>query len=194
MGRGLLRRAHARSLRDHCRLSDATACDGRLYWIESRPAERGRSVLMVATPGGPAEDVTAADIDVRSRVHEYGGRPYAVAGSCVMFCGFKDQRFYAQHAGRSPRPLTPIGYRYADGATSADGRTIFLVREDHLKPGEPANAIVALDLEIESPGQVLFDAADFVAYPRPSPDGRMAFIAWDHPNMPWTRRRCMSAG
>jgi dipeptidyl aminopeptidase/acylaminoacyl peptidase len=167
------------------RLSDATACDGRLYWIESRPAEGGRSVLMVATPGGPADDVTATDMDVRSRVHEYGGRPYAVAGSSVTFCEFTDQRLYTQHAGRSPRALTPIGYRYADGAASVDGRTIFLVREDHLKPGEPVNAIVALDLEHESPGQVLFDAADFVAYPRPSPDGRLAFIAWDHPNMPW---------
>jgi dipeptidyl aminopeptidase/acylaminoacyl peptidase len=166
-------------------LSYATACEGRLYWIESRPAERGRSVLMVATPDGPAEDVTAIDMNVRSRVHEYGGRPYAVAGRGVVFCEFTDQRLHTQCAGHSPRALTPNGYRYADGAASVDGRTHFLVREDHTKPGEAVNAVVALDLEHESAGEVLFDAADFVAYPRPSPDGRLAFIAWDHPNMPW---------
>jgi dipeptidyl aminopeptidase/acylaminoacyl peptidase len=140
---------------------------------------------MVATPDGSAEDVTGTDTNVRSRVHEYGGRPYTVAGSFVVFCAFTDQRLYAQKPGAPPRALTPAGYRYADGAASLDGRIIFLVREDHSKPGEPANAVVSVDLQRESSGQVLFDAADFVAYPRPSRDGRLAFISWDHPNMPW---------
>ena len=69
-------------------LSYATAHDGRLYWIESRPTEQGRSALMAATPGGPAVDVTPAKSNVRSRVHEYGGRPYTVACNVVTSCRF----------------------------------------------------------------------------------------------------------
>ena len=166
-------------------LSYATAHNGRLYWIESRPTEQGRSALMAATPGGPAVDVTPAKSNVRSRVHEYGGRPYTVACNVVTSCEFSDQRLYAQHADGLSGALTEAGYRYADGAAQEDGRTIFLVREDHTRPSETVNAIVSLDLARETREQVLFDAADFVAYPRPSLDGRLAFIAWDHPNMPW---------
>jgi dipeptidyl aminopeptidase/acylaminoacyl peptidase len=166
-------------------LSYATAYNGRLYWIESRPAEQGRSVLMAAAPRGPALDVTPATSNVRSRVHEYGGRPYTVARNAIIFCEFADQRLYMQPAGNLPDALTAAGYRYADGAASSDGRTIFLVREDHSRPGEAVNAVVALDLEHELREQVLFDAADFVAYPRPSMDGRLAFVTWNHPNMPW---------
>lgn len=166
-------------------LAYATACGGRLYWIESRPAERGRSVLVAATPGSAPADVTPAPANVRTRVHEYGGRPYAVAGGRVAYCEFGDQILRVRDEGGQVRAWTTAGYRYADGAASADGRTLFVVREDHTAPGEPVNAVVALDLERASAGTVLFDAADFVAGPRPGPDGQLAFIAWDHPNMPW---------
>lgn len=166
-------------------LAYATACDGRLYWIETRPAEGGRNVLMAATPGSAPADVTPAPGNVRSRVHEYGGRPYTVAGDRIAHCEFGDQTLYVRGEGGPPRAVTPAGYRYADGAAAVDGRTLFIVREDHTGPGEPVNAVVALDLDGASAGTVLFDAADFVACPRPGPNGQVAFIAWDHPNMPW---------
>ena len=140
---------------------------------------------MAAAPGSAPADVTPAPGNVRSRVHEYGGRPYTVAGGRIAHCEFGDQILYVRDAGGPPRALTPAGYRYADGAAAADGRTLFIVREDHSKPGDPVNAIVTLDLDRASAGTVLFDAADFVACPRPGPNGQLAFIAWDHPNMPW---------
>ncbi len=166
-------------------LAYATAHGGRLYWTESRPQERGRSVLVTETSDGAIEDVTGSNANVRSRVHEYGGRAYGVADGEIVFCEFADQRLYVQRADSAPRALTPDGYRYADFATASDGRTFFAVREDHSAPGEPVNAVVALDVDVESAGRVLFDRSDFVAYPRPSADGRIAFIAWNHPNMPW---------
>ena len=158
---------------------------GRLYWIESRPAERGRSVLVAAAPGSAPADVTPAPGNVRSRVHEYGGRPYTVAGGRIAYCEFARPDPLRAREDGPPRAVTPAGYRYADGAAAADGRTLFIVREDHSRPGEPVNAIVMLDLERASAGTVLFDAADFVACPRPGPNGQLAFVAWDHPNMPW---------
>ncbi len=166
-------------------LAYATANRGRLHWIESRPQERGRSVLVAKTPGGVIEEVTGAESNIRSRVHEYGGRAYGLGDGLVVYCEFPDQRVYVQRGAAAPRALTPDGYRYADFAAGSDGRTFFAVREDHSAPREPVNAIVAIDVEVESDGRVLFDRSDFVAYPRPSADGRIAFIAWNHPNMPW---------
>jgi len=165
-------------------LGYATAHAGQLYWTESRPADKGRTAL-VTLLGGNATDVTPADFNLRTRVHEYGGRPFALIDEAIVFSHFVDQRLYLQRPDLPPRALTPPGYRYADGTASSDGRRLFAVREDHSGAGEPVNSIVALDLAQESAGTVLFDAADFVAYPRPSTDGRLAFIAWHHPNMPW---------
>ena len=102
-------------------LAYATAHRGRLYWTESRPQERGRSVLVTEAPGGIIEDVTNAESNVRSRVHEYGGRAYGVADGRVVFCEFADQRLYVQRAGRAPRAATPEGFRYADFAAASDG-------------------------------------------------------------------------
>ena len=133
-------------------LSYATARDGRLYWIESRPAERGRSVVVAATPGSAPADATPAESNVRSRVHEYGGKPYAVAGRRIAYCEFGDQTLHVRDGDGPPRAVTPAGYRYADGAMSADGRTLFIVREDHTAPGEPVNAVVAVDLDGTSAG------------------------------------------
>ncbi len=160
--------------------------EGRLFWIEARPSEGGRSVLVSADPGGQATETCAGTANVRTRVHEYGGRPYAVLpGGVVAYAEFGDQRLRLFENGNASEALTPDGYRYADGATGPDGRTIYWVREDHTAAGEPVNAVVAWQRGAASAGHVLFDASDFVAYPRPSRDGRLAFIAWDHPHMPW---------
>jgi dipeptidyl aminopeptidase/acylaminoacyl peptidase len=166
-------------------LGYAVAAEGRLYWIEARPAERGRCALVCARMDGGTDEVCPAESNVRTRVHEYGGRPYVALQGGVVFAEFGDQRLRTCQDGRLSDPLTPPGYRYADGAVAADGETVFWVREDHSRGGEPANAVVAWQRGESSAGRVLFDAADFVAYPRPSGDGRLAFIAWDHPNMPW---------
>lgn len=168
-------------------LGYATARFGQLYWTESRPADQGRTALVAVRAGSsnPAADVTPAEFNLRTRVHEYGGRPYATVGDAIVFSHFVDQRLHLQCAGAPPRAFTPPGYRYADGAASRDGRRLFAVREDHSAAGEPVNSIVALDPTQDAAGNVLFDAADFVAYPRPSADGRLAFIAWHHPSMPW---------
>lgn len=170
-------------------LDQVTARDGRLYWVEGRAAEAGRSVLVTQAADGGAVDLTPPGFDVRTRVHEYGGLAYAHAGAAVVFSNFRDQRLYRHDGDEPPQPLTPPGFRYADGAPTADG-TLFCVREDHTGLGEPRNTIVALATDGKADGSdagtVLYDGADFVAYPRPSADGRwLAFISWNHPDMPF---------
>ena len=164
--------------------SDLRADQGRLYWLESRPADGGRMVVMSDDGSGPVQ-LTATPFNVRTRVHEYGGAPYVVSGGVIWFSNFADQRLHMLEPGGEPEALTPEGYRYADAAALADGGLV-AVREDHTDPADVKNAIVRLSGTAGDGGQVLFGASDFVASPRPSPDGRrLAFIGWDHPNMPW---------
>src|SRR5215831_16452890 len=75
---------------------------GEVYWIESRPQEQGRSVIVRCSPDGEQTDVTPAPqsgqapFNARSRVHEYGGGAYLVSGGVVYFCNDADQRLYRQ--------------------------------------------------------------------------------------------------
>jgi dipeptidyl aminopeptidase/acylaminoacyl peptidase len=168
-------------------LNYVQVANGAAYWVESRPADGGRNVLVTnAAAGDAVRDLTPAGFSTRTRVHEYGGRPFAIGREVIFFSNFPDQRVYAHRTGQAPVALTPNGYRYADYELSKSGERLFCVREDHTGGGEPRNAIVAIDTRTGGPGTVLFDESDFVAYPRVSPDGRrIAWIAWNHPDLPW---------
>ena len=68
------------------------------------------------------------------------------------------------------------------------------MREDHSGPGEPVNAVVAVDADGKAAQQVLYSGSDFCSTPRMSPDGGLlAWLAWDHPNMPWDGVRLLVA-
>jgi dipeptidyl aminopeptidase/acylaminoacyl peptidase len=171
-------------------LGDLRSVDGQLYWTETVPAAGGISVLFRSAGGATATRLSPEGINVRTRVHEYGGAPYVAVGKSVYYSVYTDQRLYALTSDGATRALTPPGYRYADCVPSkvrggfADA--LICVREDHTDPQQVRNAIVRIPLPEGGAGDVLYDMSDFVAYPRLSPDGRqLAFISWNHPNMPW---------
>ena len=170
------------------RLDNVRVAGGRVYWTENQPTEGGRIALMTAVPAGGARVLSPSGSNVRTRVHEYGGAPYVVVGDSVIYSQYDDQRLYEQTAEGARRALTPVGYRYADCSLvgRAAARVLVCVREDHTDPQQVRNAIVRLNLDEPGAGDVLYDGADFVAYPRVSADGRsLAFIRWNHPQMPW---------
>lgn len=159
-----------------------------LYWIEMRPAEQGRLVLVRRSRDGQVSDVTPAPFNVRSRVHEYGGRSYLAVDGTVYFSHFDDQRLYRLDPATVARPITPaLAYRYADPVMDTRRRRLICVREDHTQEGqEPVNTIVAVDVNGSDGGQVLASGSDFFAAPRVSPDGsQLCWLSWNHPNMPW---------
>ena len=179
-------------------LSEVWLDDGYVYWLEGRPQEQGRNVVVRAGADGQPTDVTPPPYNARTRVHEYGGGSWTVHNGTVYFSNFADGRLYRQIPDVSePRPLTPEPprrerqWRYADGVIDQRRRRWIGVREDHTVDGEPVNAIVAVDLgDGGGSGHVLASGHDFYASPRLSPDGRwLAWLAWDHPNMPWNGTR-----
>jgi hypothetical protein len=165
------------------------ALDGKnIYWVEMRPAEGGRNVIVQRTPDGRTTDVTPAPFNARTRVHEYGGGDLVVADGTVYLSNFTDQRLYRQDPGVEPRPITPEAcLRYADGVVDHRRGRMICVREDHIVAGHEAiNTIVSLGLDGGDGGQVLVSGNNFYSSPRLSPDGsRLAWLTWNHPNMPW---------
>jgi dipeptidyl aminopeptidase/acylaminoacyl peptidase len=159
---------------------------GDVYWLEGRPADQGRNVIVRRRADGSVEDVTPAGFNVRTRVHEYGGGAFTVDGGMVFFLNDADQRLWSQAPGAAPRPLSPEGRtRFADLELDRARDRIICVQEDHTQPGEPRNSLVVVPLAGGAP-QPLVAGADFYSGARLSPDGgQLAYLSWSHPRMPW---------
>jgi dipeptidyl aminopeptidase/acylaminoacyl peptidase len=165
--------------------------NGNLYWLESRPDESGRVVVVRSSPAGAPVDLLPRDYNARTRVHEYGGGAYFLLNDTVFFSNFKDQRLYRIDPKVTPRAITPEppqpgSLRYADGRITPDGRTIICVRERHEGGREAINELVALPADGSEEPQIIVHGYDFYSFPRISPDGqRLAWTCWKHPQMPW---------
>jgi dipeptidyl aminopeptidase/acylaminoacyl peptidase len=166
----------------------AVAIDGDdIYWLEGRPSEGGRNVLVRKTVDGEVKDITPAPFNVRSRVHEYGGGSFVVVDRTVYFCNFADRRIYKQQPNSQPQALTQQSdRRYADLTIDPDRNRLLCVCEDHSKTdSEPENYLVGIDLD-SGEITVLVSGDDFYSSPRLSPDrSGLSFISWNHPDMPW---------
>ena len=158
-----------------------------IYWIEQRPTEGGRNVVVQRTPDGRTIERTPAPFNARTRVHEYGGGAFCVHNGTLYFSNFTDQQLYRQEADAAPQPLTQEeNLRYADGVIDPARGRLICIREDHRQEGQEAvNTVVSIDLA-SGDTQVVVSGNDFYSSPRLSPDGtRLAWLTWTHPNMPW---------
>lgn len=159
-----------------------------IYWVEMRPAEGGRCVVVRRSSQGQATDITPPPFNARTRVHEYGGGAFTVHNGAVYFSNFTDQRIYCQAPGDKPRPITPEGkLRYADAVVDSHRDKLICVCEDHTVAGhEPVNTLISIDLHGSKRSHVLVSGNDFYSSPRLSPDGtHLAWLTWNHPDMPW---------
>jgi dipeptidyl aminopeptidase/acylaminoacyl peptidase len=169
-------------------LTEVAFVAGEIYWRELRPEEKGRFAIMKQEAGGGTVDLTPPPFNARTTVHEYGGGSFVVSDDAVYFSNFSDQRIYMLKPGTEPRPVTPeINMRYADGVMDRHRGRMICIREDHrLSDQKAVNTIASLSLDGRDSGRVLVSGNDFYSSPRLSPDGsRLAWITWNHPNMPW---------
>ena len=173
-------------------LSGAWLDEGSAWFLEGRPSEGGRVVLLQARRGEEPVDVTPAGFNVRTTAHEYGGGAFCIHGGTVFFSNFEDQRLYRQEHGEAPVAITPAveekRHRFADGCVTADGAFWIGVRERHEgeTPQEVVNELVTLPTDGSGEARVIAGGRDFYASPRISADGtKLCFLAWDLPWMPW---------
>ena len=158
-----------------------------IFWSEGRPQEQGRNVLVQRRADGSLHDVNPAPFNVRTRAHEYGGGAFALLEGDAVFSHDDDQQLYRIDASGAVTPLTrEPDQRYADALVDDARHRLIAVREDHRHGAIDAVAtLVAVALD-DGRTEVLMQGHDFFASPALSPDGRqLAWLAWDHPNMPW---------
>ncbi|QKZ17552.1 S9 family peptidase [Streptomyces chartreusis] len=173
------------------------------WWTEARPTEGGRYTLVRRRTDGGEESVLPAPWNVRSRVIEYGGQPWAGAVAdgrpLVVFVDFADQRLYRYEEGGEPRPLTPVsevggGLRWVEPRLRLDLGEVWCVLEEFTGPGptDVRRVLAAVPLDGSAAGdrgavrELTDDGRRFVTGARISPDGRRAaWLTWDHPHMPW---------
>jgi len=159
-----------------------------IYWIENRPAERGRNCIVRRTPDGRITDMTPPDFNARTTVHEYGGGAYLVGDGVIYFSNFADQQLYRQPPDSAPQAITSAEkMRYADTVLDRRRNRLIAVREDHRAPTRDClNTLVSINLDGDAGGTVMVEGSDFYSSPRLSPDGNhLAWLAWNHPNLPW---------
>ncbi|WP_460070917.1 S9 family peptidase [Streptomyces sp. YKOK-I1] len=191
----------------------AAAHDGRpeyvgfvgdeVWWTAPRPTEDGRRTLVRRHPDGTEESLLPPPWNVRSRVHEYGGHPWAAApladGPLLVFVHHADQRLYIRRPGHEPRPLTPLsalggGLRWVEPLLLLDRGEVWCVLEEFTGPAptDVRRLLAAVPLDGSAAHdrgavrELTGDHHRFLTGPRLSPDGRhAAWLVWDHPRMPW---------
>jgi len=181
-------------------IGEVKAKDGVLWWLEGRPDEKGRQVLIRRGRDGAETRMSPEEFNVRDRVHEYGGAAYLVDGDLVVVSDFTTGRLNRVPEPGRLEPLTPErAWRFADLIADRARNRLIGIREDHEpatleRHGQAENAIVTIDLD-SGKVEVLVEGADFYAAPRLSPDGtELAWLEWDLPNMPWDGTTLWLAG
>lgn len=179
-------------------LSFPSLAGGGIYWCEQRPQEGGRTTLLCQDEAGNLQELTPGSFNVRTRVHEYGGKPYVVAGDLVLVVDFAEQRLWRVAPGEAPVALTPSTsgrVRYADMVVDDRRRRLIAVEEEHVDGREPFNRLVSLGLDDPAGDRiVLHESSDFVAAPAlDAAGGQLAWLAWDHPWMPWDSSQLLVA-
>ena len=158
-----------------------------IYWLEKRPQEKGRNLIVGYFPEHGIKDVTPAPFNVRTKIHEYGGGAFAIERDTIYFSNYSDSRIYRQTVEGQPEPITKPAKRcYGDIIVDHKRNRLICVCEDRTRLGvEPRNSVIAVELDTGEL-QTLIEGSDFYSSPRLSPDGQyLAWIDWNHPDMPW---------
>src|SRR5215468_8354397 len=168
-----------------------------IYWIEGRPLEKGRNVVVAKAADGTIRDITPSPFSARSQVYSYGGGAYAVSNNVVYFVNLADNQIYQQVAGGAPTKITSsANCLFADICVDAARNRLIAIKEERPN-GDIIKAIHTLvAIDIATGREATLDSGcDFYSSPTLNVDGsKLAWLSWQHPNMPWTSTYLNVAG
>ncbi|GAA5315661.1 MAG: S9 family peptidase [Candidatus Pelagadaptatus aseana] len=178
------------------RLGEPALLGNDIFWLEYRPQEKGRSVL-VRYRDNQQQDMIPPPFGVFSKAHEYGGGAYCLSDSTVYFVNAGDQQIYAASLDlqTSPQAVTAKSKRrFADLCLDLQRNRLICVCEDHThQDAEPETTLVSIDLGSGAVSPLL-QGNDFYSNPQLSPCGtKLSWLSWDHPFMPWDQSQCWIA-
>ena len=170
-----------------------------VFFCARDPANSGKTAIQsISTPSNISNistmttlrNHTTPESNARSAVHEYGGGAFCILNDgSVLYTDFPTHLLYQSSlSDQTPQnvPLQNKHCRFADFSTVSQTRVV-CVMEDHTNPA-PANvtnSIVLIHLD-SGTVQTLASGHDFYTCPQVNKDAtQLAYIAWDHPNMPW---------
>lgn len=169
--------------------------DGQVYWTEGYAQQGGRVALWCLRQDGTSAELVP-DHSVRSGINEYGGGAWTVAAGILVFSSQASGELWALEDG-VPRRIAEGGrYRYGCLALDPVRRLVLAVREDHPPTGGPCQQVlvaVGLDQDGTAVPRILVEGADFYASPAISPDGLLAWVQWNLPDMPWEASQLLIA-
>lgn len=157
------------------------------YWIEYRATSNGRAFLVHRDAQSSYRDVSAPEHNVRTTVNEYGGGAYCVYDNQIWYVNSIDQCIYYAFNGSKPvrlTPLTNVDTRFAELVYDKSRQRIIAICEQHVD-GKETTSIISINTH-DGSVSTMHSGHDFYASPAlNSDDNKLAFIAWNFPNMPW---------
>ena len=165
--------------------------DNDIYLSELRPTENGRSTILKFN-GKSFDEILDKKFNARTKVHEYGGLSFCVKDKVLYFSNFLDQQIYVKEINKEPYPITPVSNdRYANYTIDKKRNLIYAVQEEHLET-EVNNSIVKIDENNHV--EKIASGHDFYSSIVVNQDSsKMAFLAWNHPDMPWDAAKLFMA-
>ncbi|WP_350257403.1 prolyl oligopeptidase family serine peptidase [Scrofimicrobium sp. R131] len=173
-----------------------------IYWVEGSPRREGRKVLLRRNALGQTGEVLpllegSRLVHVATRVHEFGGRAYAIKNGRIVVSNGTDDRVYYFDTRTLRAQLVPLTQldkcRYGDFEIDEARGVVYAVCEDHTDPDHVQHSLVAIPLDGSgardtSKIRTICDQTDFVSSPTLSPDGsKLAWVTWNRPELPWTK-------
>jgi dipeptidyl aminopeptidase/acylaminoacyl peptidase len=172
-------------------ISDLVVDADTILFVENRPSEKGRGVL-IRHSGLNGVEVTGKDVSVKTQVHEYGGGAIGAFAGKVVYSNAKDSRLYLVDGGKDCALTGESNvHRFANPSFHPDGKSVVAIREDHTidEPQRIVNTIVKIEVATGQQSTLVESGTpnDFYSQPQYSPDGKtLSYLWWEHPNMPWS--------
>lgn len=169
--------------------------DGKtLVWCEGRSNGSALVAQWIDVEKGLSPQRVLTDEQTPRGGVGYGGGAFTVSGEKIVFAN-RDGRLYQRgFSSEPPAPITPSFGPSPSGAVasptvSPDEQWIAYVYSDGNE-----DLIALVDSNGAEWPQKLAHGADFYMQPTWHPDGHhLAWVEWDHPNMPWDATRIQFA-